>query len=87
MSARGRGACVAAALAMLAGACAVPPPTPQGIANAAARRPAFLPGAPKPGEVAYNEHACGGDHGMLEELNDDDRGRLRIGPPEMSICR
>lgn len=86
MSARGIDACVAVALAMLLGACAAPPPTPQGTASADARRPAFLPGAPKPGEVAYNQQACGGDHGMIEELNDDDRGRLRVGPPQMSIC-
>jgi hypothetical protein len=86
MSAPGRRAGVVIALALTLGACAVPPPTPQGFASADARRPAFLPGAPKPGEVAYNEHACGGDHGMLEELNDNDRGRLHIGPPQMSIC-
>ena len=86
MRAHGIGASVAVALTMLLGACAVPTPTPQGIASADARRPAFLPGAPKPGEVAYNEQACGGDHGMLEELDDDDRGRLHRGPPQMSIC-
>lgn len=82
MSARGIDACVAVALAMLLGACAAPPPTPQGTASADARHPA----SPKPGEVAYNQQACGGDHGMIEELNDDDRGRLRVGPPQMSIC-
>lgn len=86
MSARGFSPGIVIALALMLGACAVPQPSPQGTASAEARRPAFLPGAPKPGEVAYNEQACGGDHGMLEELNDDDRGRLRVGPPQMSIC-
>ncbi len=86
MSGRRLGAGIVAALALCLAGCGVPPPSPQGLASADSRRPAFLPGAPKPGEVAYNEQACGGDHGMLEELNDDDRGRLHVGPPQMSIC-
>ena len=64
------------ALALALAACVPPPNTP----------PVRLAGAPKPGEVGYDPHACGGDHGMLEQLTEDDRGRVRIGPPEMSIC-
>jgi len=84
VTARVIGAGLAAALALAA--CAVPPPAAREASGHGATGPAFLPGAPKPGDSAYDEHACGGDHGMLEEMSDDDRGRLRIGPPQMSIC-
>lgn len=53
---------------------------------AAPREPTFLPGAPKPGDVAYDADACGGDHGMAEQWFSDLNGRPRLGPPEMSIC-
>jgi hypothetical protein len=77
-----------AVLAALA-ACA---PTPEGIARVKAEQEAFyertfLPGAPKPGDPAYDPTACGGDHGMAEQWFDDRRGEPRIGPPQMSICR
>ncbi|HXE17823.1 MAG TPA: hypothetical protein VN632_11370 [Stellaceae bacterium] len=82
-------ACALAGAAIMLNACAS---TPDDIARAGAAREAFydrafLPGAPRPGEFGYDEHACGGDHGMLEEMNDNDRGRPHIGPPQMSICR
>jgi hypothetical protein len=66
----------------------LPPPSPPGQTGVAARQrqPTFLPGAPKPGDIDYDETACGGDHGMIEEMDDDDRGRLRVGPPQMTIC-
>jgi len=76
-----------AVLATLA-ACA---PTPEGIARGKAEEQAFyertfLPGAPKPGDPAYDPTVCGGDHGMATQsyqaLN-----YPRIGPPPMSICR
>jgi hypothetical protein len=84
MTGRVTGAGLAAALVVAA--CAVPPPTAREVSNRDATSPAFLAGAPKPGDETYDEHACGGDHGMLEEMSDDDRGRVRIGPPQMSIC-
>jgi hypothetical protein len=66
----------------------LPPPTPDGRARAAARERqlVFLPGAPKPGDVGYDETACGGDHGLAEEWSDDMTGYPRMGPPQMSIC-
>ena len=66
----------------------LPSPTPDGRARVAAqeRQLAFLPGAPKPGDVGYDETACGGDHGMAEQWSDDMTGYPRIGPPQMSIC-
>jgi len=74
-----------AALLALA-ACALPPPRAPNASGHDTTGPAFLPGAPRPGDETYDEHACGGDHGMLEEMTDDDRGRVRVGPPQMSIC-
>lgn len=65
----------ALALLLLLAACAVPP-----------QQQAWLPGAPKPGDIGYDPHACGGDHGMAEQWYDEQEGRARIGPPEMSIC-
>ncbi len=79
-----------AGLALLAlGACA---PKPEDVARVKAEQEAFyqrtfLPGAPKPGDLAYDPNACGGDHGMAEQWYDDLRGAPRLGPPEMSICR
>jgi hypothetical protein len=70
----------ALALALMLGACALPPPGPP------LAQEAQLAIAPKSGEIGYDAHACGGDHGMLEQLSDQDRGRVRLGPPEMSIC-
>jgi hypothetical protein len=75
-------------LATLA-ACA---PTPEGIARVKAEQQAFyertfVPGAPTPGDPAYDPTACGGDHGMAEQWYQDLRGYPRIGPPQMSICR
>ncbi len=84
MTGRVIGAGLAAALAVAA--CAASPPTAREASNRVATGPAFLPGAPKPGDETYDEHACGGDHGLLEEMSDDDRGRVRVGPPQMSIC-
>ena len=77
-----------AALATLA-ACA---PTPEGIARVKAEEQAFyertfLPGAPKPGDPAYDPTVCGGDHGMATQWYQDLKGYPRIGPPPMSICR
>ena len=66
----------AVALALLLAACGGPGTSPL----------ARLAGAPKPGEYGYDINACGGDHGMLEEITETDRGRIRLGPPEMSIC-
>jgi hypothetical protein len=85
MTGRVIGAGVAAVLAL--GACALPPPTVREVSNPDTSGPGFSHGAPKPSDDTYDEHACGGDHGMLEEMNDDDRGRIRLGPPQMSICR
>jgi len=66
----------------------LPPPTPEGRARVEARERQliFLPGAPKPGDIGYDETACGGDHGMAEQWSDDMTGYPRIGPPQMSIC-
>lgn len=85
----GNGLPVALALLLL-GACAQPPlppgqPRPRG--SPPPPNAAFLPNAPVPGDYNYDAYACGVDHGMIEELVDDARGRLRIGPPEMSICK
>ncbi len=67
------------AVAVLAAvvACA---PTPEGIARVKAEQEAFyertfLPGAPRPGDPAYDPTACGGDHGMAEQWFDDPKGR------------
>jgi hypothetical protein len=78
------GAGLTAALTL--GACTVPPPIAREVSNHDATGPAFLPGAPKPGAKTDDQRACGGDHGMLEEMSDDDRGRIRVGPPQMSLC-
>lgn len=82
-------ACALAGAALALNACA---PTPEAVARVKAEQEAFynrtfLPGAPRPGDVGYDEHACGGDHGMAEQWADDMRGYPRIGPPQMSICR
>jgi hypothetical protein len=85
MTARVIGAGLAALLSLAA--CALPPPIVREVSNPDASGPGLSPSTPKPGNDTYDEHACGGDHGMLEEVNDDDRGRIRLGPPQMSICR
>jgi hypothetical protein len=66
----------------------LPSPTPEGRAGVEARERqlTFLPGAPKPGDIGYDDTACGGDHGMAEQWSDDMTGYPRIGPPQMSIC-
>jgi len=70
------------ALGVMLTACGtLPSATPQGQS-----RVTFLPGAPKPGDLGYDETACGGDHGMAEQWSDDMSGYPRPGPPQMSIC-
>jgi len=76
---------LAAALAL--GACAAPPRAPQ-VTNPPQASNHDITGRvdPRSGGTRAEDHPCGGDHGMLEELTDDQRGRVRVGPPQMSIC-
>lgn len=67
--------------------CAVPPPTPEAVARVRAEaKQALLPGAPQPGDYGYDPNPCAGDSGMLAEMTQDIRGRIRLGPPQMSLC-